>query len=631
MPVSAFLPAGTYYLSIQLTTPRYIQAVLSYSYVVRQYSPFRGKPGGGTRIRRIASYDGIDHRRDIIKEYYYRDDANTHSTGKLSHDMAFATWVDKWHKVSAGTFATAWAHCRYLQRSAQDVMGGAGTTAVADVGYDTVTVIQRSGKEIHKSQSIFTNAAPSLAQLGTNTSILPGYASRYNFYEQNGRLLSTLEWKVRTGSDGWHTADCQLVRRVDNVYTDSVVSRVDNLLIGGEFGDADSTNTHPCVAINAQQYHTQSFWSPLVARTTTLYGPQASLYTATTIRWRYQNLFHQQPAWEESTSGSGGTVLKRFKYASDYATSVASTALLQQQYMLTTPVEQQQWQQSPASARKWVGGTLTTYTPSASSGAVPTQVQQAYLAVPNLAVQEPQDATGAFTTLVSDPAYQPRAAYAYYGTGELAEQHMTGQPATSYVWGYDDHHLIASARRANLKAIAYTSFEPNAAGRWQFNSEETHYVPAHFTGTRGYQLDGTSAAAVRCNSLPAGEYELLVWAHGTAVPVITGANQRRYELTAVANTGGWRQHRFRVSMPASSTITINAAPAQLIWIDELRICPVEAQMTSYTHDPLVGETSQTGPDGRTTFYEYDGLGRLVRTRDEQGRILSQQQYHYAGK
>ena len=52
-------------------------------------------------------------------------------------------------------------------------------------------------------------------------------------------------------------------------------------------------------------------------------------------------------------------------------------------------------------------------------------------------------------------------------------------------------------------------------------------------------------------------------------------------------------------------------------------------MTRYTYDPLVGLTSQTDPSGRTLTYEYDGLGRLVYTRDEQGHLLSQQDYHYA--
>ena len=54
-----------------------------------------------------------------------------------------------------------------------------------------------------------------------------------------------------------------------------------------------------------------------------------------------------------------------------------------------------------------------------------------------------------------------------------------------------------------------------------------------------------------------------------------------------------------------------------------------ARVTSYTHAPLVGMTSQTDPTGRTMTYEYDALGRLLRTRDEQGRILTQQEYHYA--
>lgn len=56
-----------------------------------------------------------------------------------------------------------------------------------------------------------------------------------------------------------------------------------------------------------------------------------------------------------------------------------------------------------------------------------------------------------------------------------------------------------------------------------------------------------------------------------------------------------------------------------------------ALVTTYAHKPLVGLTSQTDPSGRKVTYEYDALGRLVRTRDEQGRILSQQQYHYAGQ
>jgi YD repeat-containing protein len=55
----------------------------------------------------------------------------------------------------------------------------------------------------------------------------------------------------------------------------------------------------------------------------------------------------------------------------------------------------------------------------------------------------------------------------------------------------------------------------------------------------------------------------------------------------------------------------------------------KAQVSTFTYQPLVGMTSQTDPSGRAMTYEYDALGRLLRVRDEQGRVLSEQEYHYA--
>ena len=98
--------------------------------------------------------------------------------------------------------------------------------------------------------------------------------------------------------------------------------------------------------------------------------------------------------------------------------------------------------------------------------------------------------------------------------------------------------------------------------------------------------------------------------------------------TAIAGAADWQQHRFQLRLTANGTVSIDAAGGAVL-VDELRLCPVGAQMSTYTYDPLAGMTSHTDSSGRTLTYEYDALGRLVRTRDEQGRILSQQQYHYA--
>ena len=66
-------------------------------------------------------------------------------------------------------------------------------------------------------------------------------------------------------------------------------------------------------------------------------------------------------------------------------------------------------------------------------------------------------------------------------------------------------------------------------------------------------------------------------------------------------------------------------------LQPLRMQLPQARVVTETYRPLVGISSRVNPDGRQLTYEYDAFNRLVRTRDEQGRILSQQQYHYAGK
>lgn len=55
---------------------------------------------------------------------------------------------------------------------------------------------------------------------------------------------------------------------------------------------------------------------------------------------------------------------------------------------------------------------------------------------------------------------------------------------------------------------------------------------------------------------------------------------------------------------------------------------VDAQVTTYTYLPLVGITSETSPEGRTIFYEYDNFQRLRLIKDQNGKILKQFDYQY---
>lgn len=54
----------------------------------------------------------------------------------------------------------------------------------------------------------------------------------------------------------------------------------------------------------------------------------------------------------------------------------------------------------------------------------------------------------------------------------------------------------------------------------------------------------------------------------------------------------------------------------------------DGEMSYYTYDPQIGVTSMTDPRGYTMYYEYDGFNRLSVVKDEDGNILSENQYHY---
>ncbi|MDC0009580.1 RHS repeat protein, partial [Winogradskyella sp.] len=65
-----------------------------------------------------------------------------------------------------------------------------------------------------------------------------------------------------------------------------------------------------------------------------------------------------------------------------------------------------------------------------------------------------------------------------------------------------------------------------------------------------------------------------------------------------------------------------------IALQSLRSNLPNAMVTTYTYDPLIGVTSITDSKGYTVYYEYDNLHRLVRVKDEDGKIMSENKYHY---
>lgn len=160
--------------------------------------------------------------------------------------------------------------------------------------------------------------------------------------------------------------------------------------------------------------------------------------------------------------------------------------------------------------------------------------------------------------------------------------HLTGRYELFTLHSYD----------VRDKEVFHTSFEEGDEGIETATAK---------TGSRA--LSGTYSINLR-NFIP-GSYLLSYWESSD-----NGASWQRVPQTLEVTA-------------ASMSHELNAAGK---FIDEVRIQPTGSEMTTYTHLPGIGMTSQTDPNGHTVYYEYDALGRLSAIRDNERRLLKSYQY-----
>jgi len=100
-------------------------------------------------------------------------------------------------------------------------------------------------------------------------------------------------------------------------------------------------------------------------------------------------------------------------------------------------------------------------------------------------------------------------------------------------------------------------------------------------------------------------------------------NNRNYVISYWYRDGNvWKYKSAAAYTGPSLTLTGGDA------YDDICIYPSDAQITTYTYNPLVGMTSQTDAKGMTTYFDYDAFQRLKTVKDQNGNILKQIDYHY---
>ena len=184
----------------------------------------------------------------------------------------------------------------------------------------------------------------------------------------------------------------------------------------------------------------------------------------------------------------------------------------------------------------------------------------------------------------------------------------------SFLWDYNNCFMVAATVNAGVQSVAYTSFEAENDGGWTVTGSQRNRTDA-LTGAASYAL---SSGNITQSGLPAGvDYVISFWAKNGTVAVNGAA------ATVKAQRMGWTLYEYKFTAGTGSLIISGTAQ-----IDELRLCPAAALMTTYTYVPLMGITSECDPQNKVTYYSYDALGRLMTVKDQDGKILKVYDYEY---
>lgn len=208
----------------------------------------------------------------------------------------------------------------------------------------------------------------------------------------------------------------------------------------------------------------------------------------------------------------------------------------------------------------------------------------------------------------------------YDSKGNVVEFVAKNGITTSIVYDYSTSSPIAQVINSDSTSIAYTSFEADGTGGWTGidSSYISRGVPG-ITGSTSYVAGNLFLSKSALSS--SGTYIVSYWSANGYYNVNSSS------ATAGPTKGIWTYYQHRVVNPASGTITISGTGS----IDEVRLYPEGAQMTTYTYDPLIGMTSKCEANSRITYYEYDKFNRLSIIRDQNSNVIKKICYNYHGQ
>jgi YD repeat-containing protein len=567
---------------------------------------------GGLRVKSIQHYDGISSLPSSTQVFEYLKEDGTVSSGSLGvlPQYSYPVYYDF---SSTSEHLPADGYIRYF--------GYGLTNAIVRASSPQQTLASINGSPVIYSRVVerLTNNSQSNGRIDRYfTSYAPGSLSGYNvfpftppsyvdwsygqlekemIYDKNDVLVKSTENEYQTTIDPYYSNTDRLLN-FTSVALGPVMHQVDNL----SFDWSRITQT--------TYYASKTFTSAagrkdIKKTTTTEYANGQSLTSV--INYAYDIAFNVKNT--TTTNSLGETLEKISYYPYEYTSAVANAMKIQNMYAPEVAVEN--WI-TKGTVKYLTGGYINQYIQNAS-GIRKGGIAAFNSDVPVVAASVGSFNPGSFNRDIN--LFKNFISFSQYtAKGYSNEQSKVNDVKHAYLYGYNGNHVIAEAINAAVSEIAYTSFEEDGRGTWSYTG-----VPvsdnAALSGNKVYNL---STGTISKSGLTSGEsYRVSYWSK-TGAASISGTTAAQG-----ASRNGWTYFEHIVAAGITS-VSLSGT----VIIDDLRLCPVGANMSTFTYQPLLGITTMCNSRNEFVYYDYDGLGRLKTIKDQDNKILKLYDYQF---
>ncbi|HJT74279.1 MAG TPA: hypothetical protein VJ720_09680, partial [Chitinophaga sp.] len=629
---------------------------------------------GGIRVKKTIEADGVGASSDVVKEYrYVLEDGQSSGWGYeapryldtaysrliipvsgsyRAANMAYAVAVP----VTEALFA-AYSHNALAGVSRNAVEAGMASTKVSSIYSSLVTslaliaitylvqdIFPSDPVNVARTSQVYLSAHPG------NQNPLPALYSRVEVYEGDvteniGKTVyeftSDKDFAVNSPSPGvtyslkqrsvpwlygltkrklvFNKAN-EPVHETYNKYTANISSEAVYTYVSTSYKpDLYIISPSSQFASNAGlvRFRTEKYY-PISANALLSYTVEKS-FTGPDSKTRKVN-YEYDPVYYNLKKVSAVNSLnekeeKRIYYPYDYS-GVAVTKLMTDNHIYNVPISSESWLYKAGGEEVLTGAAVTEFMQTASGAVKPGKV---YL----LAAGSPltKAVVGEFNPSVpirNATYFKEAASYAYNNAGYLASSNSLSRQ-TTYIYNDNNEKIIAQAYNAAVTDIGYSSFEPGAMGTWNVASSGIIPVPSAPSGN--YCLNMAAAQSVAKAGLDAGKnYILSYWKKDGSINISGGVKTNEKEIMV---KNGWTLVSLYVTQVTAITISGSGM------LDELRLHPAEALLSSSAYDQYYNIVSQTGPDNITTYYTHDELGRLTAVYDADRNLINATEYRYS--